>query len=86
MFNPQSRKPTMKKFESYNDNGKDVNEISQKGVLASVWAHPAGMFLLLGVGTVTSLIAVGGLFKLLAWVRTEYNGFVSAGKGRTHSH
>lgn len=44
IFNPQAREQVMKKLESYNDNGKDVTDTSEKGVIASVWAHPAGMF------------------------------------------
>ena len=45
-----------------------------------VLSNPIGKVFVVGVGTVLFLFALGGLFRLLTWVKTGYIGFQKAGQ------
>jgi hypothetical protein len=51
-----------------------------QSVVKQTWSHPLGKVFIIGGGSVTLLIAAGGLFRLLAWVRKGYKDYEDAGR------
>ncbi len=79
----QSTKMMLRKHLNldYDSEPTPVSKSDRSGVTISkiVWSKPVGKVLIIGGGAVVLLFAMGGLFRLLAWVLIGYNQFKKAG-------
>lgn len=61
-------------------NPASESDNSRITISQTVLSNPIGKAFVVGAGAVVFLFALGGLFRLLAWVKTGYISFRQAGQ------